>query len=360
MSFQSFIHSFRDRDDWGSQPLQRGRRALKYALRCLLQARRQGAWLQFLQRQLPLRDELLRAQPRLYERWQHPYIHRSLGPMRRLAILRDHYTVLPQRLSSEAIGQIYLDDRLVLGQARLKDGEAIRWELRGPVGNGLEGELGLYLLDARGDRLAMLSFTVADGGRSLLVGCLQGAYAHMGAAAAREFTRQSFGLRPKNLLLSLLRTVGTVLGAQQIRAVGNQDHLAAGRQIRQRQVLRIQADYDSFWQESGGVRVDGFFQLPIDEPLRDPSQVESKHRSAFRRREALRQGIIEQTLASLGQPAPSVLPLAPALGLVELGVFQEGIEGAGDAGNEAGPAAEEIALAQVLAQEEQRRVAHHP
>ena len=49
----------------------------------------------------------------------------------------------------------------------------------------------------------------------------------------------------------------------------------------------------------------GFYALPAQEPLRDEMQVESKHRSAFRKREALRREACELLVNALrGQAWP--------------------------------------------------------
>jgi uncharacterized protein VirK/YbjX len=155
--------------------------------------------------------------------------------------------------------------------------------------------LALYLLRADGQALASIIFTIANDGASMLIGCVQGASDGLGLDAVREFTRQSHGLRPKNLLLSMLYALCDVFDIDDLRAVGNGDHPFAGSQ-------KIKSDYDTFWKECQGVFLDsGFYQLPQREPMRDELLVESKHRSAFRKREALRVeacGLIRRRLHS--------------------------------------------------------------
>jgi len=143
-------------------------------------------------------------------------------------------------------------------------------------------------------------FSIADDGKTLLIGCLQGAAAELGREAVRELTKQCYGLRPKNLLFSLLLAFGSFTGATRILGVSNLTHPFAG------EADKIKADYDSFWEECQGVlQPDGFFALPTVEPERDESLVESKHRSAFRRREMLRREACACLLAALrDQPLP--------------------------------------------------------
>ena len=83
--------------------------------------------------------------------------------------------------------------------------------------------------------------------------------------------------------------------------VGNAAHPFAGTPG------KIKADYDSFWLENDGLaHADGFYDLPPHEPLRDIQEVDSKHRSAFRKREALR----EEATRLLWQALAETPPLA--------------------------------------------------
>ncbi|WP_049623090.1 VirK/YbjX family protein [Frateuria defendens] len=303
MDLELFFRSFRARADWGNRVGMRRRKAAKYAWRCLLHGRRQARWLRFLDGH-PLLRRIVTVQPRLHERWHHAYVSRQLGATRRLAVAHQHYAFLLAHWPAAAIEAIYLHEGLPLGTLELKDGSHAHLALRRPVGKGTEGELGLYLFDDDGQRLCSLVFTIAGDG--LLIGCVQGAYAHMGAEAARRFTRQSHGLRPKNLLLSVLYALAAHHGMARVRGVGNAAHPFAGQLDRECSGPRIKTDYDAFWVECGGRRGDdGFYELPPREPLRDPNEVESKHRSAFRKREQLRRQGCHQALAALGLAAPA-------------------------------------------------------
>jgi len=301
MELRLLFHSFKSRRDWhGNRARPRMHKALKYALRCARRPGRQAAWLGFLDADPSLR-RIVATQPRLYERWHHAYINRHLDGDRRLAIVRDHYAFVLSRWPAGVVESIYLGNGLPVGTLQLKDGSVARMELLRPVNKGTEGELGLYLLDAAGRRLGCVVFTFADGGRSLLIGCIQGALAHLGADAVSRFTRQSHGLRPKNLLLSMLYALASHHGATRLFGVGNAAHPFAGQNARNGKGSRIKTDYDAFWQECHGESMDdGFYRLPDSEPPRDVSKVESKHRSAFRRREWLRQAACDLLVEAVG------------------------------------------------------------
>ncbi|WP_130619273.1 VirK/YbjX family protein [Dyella amyloliquefaciens] len=297
MSLSLFLRSLRQRRDWRGPFHKRLVAGLKYIARSAHMARRQSAWLGELYGS-PRMSALVAHDPRLHERWHHHYINRRLGHARRLAVIRSHYRYAFGNLPRALTEAVYLHGHFNLGTLVLKDGSELLLELRRPLGRSREGELALCLANVQGQLLSSATFSIADDGHTLLIGCLQGASAELGREAVRELTKQSYGLRPKNLLFSLLLAFGSFTGARQVRGVSNLAHPFAG------EADKIKADYDGFWEECQGVlEADGFFALPVIEPVRDEAQVESKHRSAFRRREQLRRDACAQLLAALrGQP----------------------------------------------------------
>lgn len=296
MSLRLFRRSLRHRRDGRGSAAKRTAAAIKYALRSLRTPRLHGAWLDFIYR-TPLMAAMLPHDPRLLERPQHPYINRRMSSARRYAVIADHYRTMLAMFPPLVCKAIYLRGSHRAGTLTLKDGSALAIELRRPTGRGREGELCLCVADASGQPLSSMIFSFADDGRTLLLGCVQGAAPSLGRDAVRELTRQSHGLRPKNLLLSVLRALARRCGVVRIRGVSNAAHPFAG------QAGKIKADYDSFWLECDGVPDhDGFYELPAREPVRDEMLVASKHRSAFRQREALRREACALLVAVLDRP----------------------------------------------------------
>lgn len=293
-----FLESMQDRTDWRGSPATRGFYALKYAARSLRRYRLHAAWLAFVYDD-PRMRAMRACDPRLVERPQHAYISRKLGTAAGYAVIRDHYEFVLAHFPAAVVRAIYLDGRAPVGALVLKDGSALDIELRRPTGRGREGELALYLVDAGGRALSSVIFTIADAGRRLLLGGVQGAAHELGREAVRELTRHCHGLRPKNLLLSMLLGLGAAIGTRRVFGVGNGAHPLASHPG------RIKADYDGFWLECGGVASrDGFYELPPREPVRDVAAVDSRHRSAFRRREALRALATTQLLEALELSLP--------------------------------------------------------
>lgn len=303
MTFRLFLRSLRQRRDWRGSPSKRLAAGLKYISRSIRMPRRQAAWLRELYGS-PQLAAILAHDPRLHERWHHHYINRRVGRAERMSIVSQHYRYVFARMPAAIVNAVYLEGRCTLGALTLKDGSELLLELRRPTGRSREGELALCLANTQGQVLSSAIFSIADDGHTLLIGCLQGAAAALGREAVRELTKQCYGLRPKNLLFSLLLAFGAFTGARQVRGVSNLAHPFAG------EADKIKADYDAFWEECHGVlQPDGFFALPTTEPERDESQVESKHRSAFRRREMLRREACARLLCCLREQ-PLTLPKA--------------------------------------------------
>jgi uncharacterized protein VirK/YbjX len=234
---------------------------------------------------------LVLRDPRVYERPQHHYISRRLSTVRRFEIIESHYRHVLARFPPKLVRRIHVRGHASLGWLHLKDGSEVELRLSLPTGRSREGELALYLLQSDGQALSSMIFTLADAGRSLLIGCMQGAAHGLGRDAVREFTKQACGLRPKNLLLSMLYAFAEATAVEHICGIGNHAHPFAGSS-------KIKADYDGFWQECRGVLMeDGFYRLPSREPRRDEMHIESKHRSSFRKREALRRQACELIIA---------------------------------------------------------------
>lgn len=297
IALQRIVQSFRQRNDWQSRRSARVY-AAGYAARCLLAPLRHLRWLSLLQSHPALR-EATRRDGRLVERWQHRFISRHFGARKRLDALMDHYRFVSSALPEGLLEHMIADGQVVLAEAAMKNGEPLRVVIMPPTRKGCEGELNIALATADGTLLFSATITVLPSTGELLVGCLQGPNTEDGQERVRLVTRHCHGLRPKNLLLSLLYGFAASHGLPRLRGISNDGHARSGR---------IKASYDTFWIESAGVLArDGFFDLPSTEPERSELEVASKHRSAFRQREVLRRELVASTMFALGLPTLEAL-----------------------------------------------------
>lgn len=230
---------------------------------------------------------------RLHDRWQHRYLNRHFSAAEKARRLVEHFQSLTQVFTPAALDAIYAQGGLRLAAATLKDGSELVLKLAPPPVWGCEGELDLALSNAQCDRLYSVTLTFSDG--ALLIGCLQGPWGDEGRDVVREVTRGCHGLRPKNLLLSMVYALAHALAFDTLKGISNEAHPLA-------RTGKIKASYDAFWEEQGAcLGKDGYYRLPLAEAVRDEAEVPSRHRAEFRRRESLRQGLAEQLRQTLGR-----------------------------------------------------------
>jgi uncharacterized protein VirK/YbjX len=284
---RSLVDSLRHRNDWHNLP---PLRAVRYVLRTAIAPQLHAQWLARLN--TPVMREATLRDGHLFERWQHRWINRRFTARERLVRLIDHHGVMPQLIGSADLSRLYRGETLIIGEATGKDGSCLQATLSAPILRCLEGEL-MVGLAWRGSPVFSMTVTLCPAHGETLVGCIQGPRSEHGLALVRELTKACHGLRPKDLLLSVVRAMSLGAGIAHIRGPGNQWHVFGG-------MARLKASYDTFWDEAGGVpQENGMFQIPAQEPLRDILEVASKHRSAFRAREAFREGLSAEVTAYL-------------------------------------------------------------
>ena len=298
-----FARSLRGRAGWHSTRSHALGAVLTYCGRSMRRWREHDAWLAFLES--PAMAGITEVDTVLVERYQHRYISKAWTPRQRLQAVRDHYDFALARFPRELFHVLYRERQVRAGQITLRDGGHLSLMVKAPIRRGREGEISLALVDDTGLQLSYAQFSIINGGRTIVIGCLQGAANNAGREAVRELTRQCHGLRPKNLLLSMVRAVADAFGVDEVLGVGNDRHVFAGI------ADKVKADYDGFWLESGGEIADaGFYRLPPREPARNEADVESKRRSEFRRREALRREACELIVVPFGFHPPASLAVA--------------------------------------------------
>lgn len=298
-----FVRSLRGRANWHSKRSHTVNAVLSYIGRSVSAWRTHDAWLAFLES--PTMAGVSSIDTVLTERYQHRYISRRWSRERRLRALRDHYDFVLSRLPRPLFHILYREREVLLGRVTLRNGQPLSLVLKAPYRRAREGEMTLSLVDHEGLQVSYAAFSFIDAGQSIVIGCLQGAPNHAGLDAVRELTRQCHGLRPKNLLLSMIRALAVAYGVTRVLGVSNEAHVFAGI------ADKIKADYNGFWRECGGSETDdGFYALSPAEPVRCETEVESKRRSEFRRREALRHEACESVVAAFGFERAVVLPLA--------------------------------------------------
>ncbi len=220
-------------------------------------------------------DQLVAAR-----RYRKKYLCRYWGIPRRLRALIEHYACLG-RLPGSWKERLLGYQRVALCEIALKGGERLHLSLE-PSVFAKEGEVGLFLRDATGQRLYSLSFCL--GSQAIMIGGLQGPRSDLGEGLVKWLGKEMHGMRPKSLLISALYALADCIGGLPIQGIGDAAHTCSHK---------LRSSYDAFWLELHGVRHERhWYRLPEREPARDIAEVKSHHRSEFRRREALRAAMV--------------------------------------------------------------------
>lgn len=143
-----------------------------------------------------------------------------------------------------------------------------------------EGQLSLKLL-LNNEEAYFVNF-VLDEGRAYVAG-IQGVKDNK--ALYKTFTKHLHGLRPQNFVWMAFLDWCRAVGIEQVYGVRPECHVYQNETKSQH---KIGFDYETFWQEVGGIGFDDiWYVLPIDYPHKPIEEVEQKKRSLYRKRYAL-------------------------------------------------------------------------
>jgi len=240
---------------------------------------------------VPYKGQLVSAR-----RHRKTYLCRHWSIARRLRALHEHYQRLEQ-LPGACAQRLLAHQAIVLCDVELKGGERLHLSLE-PSEFAKEGELGLFLRDALGERLYSLSFCLGRDG--ILIGGLQGPRPSVEEGTVKWLGKEMHGLRPKNLLISAIYELARCLGIAPLLGIRDAAHSCSDK---------LRSSYDAFWLElHGQPHEQHWYRLPEREPERDIAEVKSQRRSEFRRREALRETLVNDirqawTLAAASEAA---------------------------------------------------------
>ncbi len=281
----------------------------KYVARGLAFARDTAEWFDFLQ--TPGMAYIVNHHPHLFHKLQRPYLHSALSTTERLKTLKTHYQFVQSRFSPSLLEEVFAPGGKVLLELDLKDAGIL--EARLLLGNmQKEGDLTIYLEKkpsgqrVTNQRVGFLSFSFwkCDQDRpEIFIGGLQGDKQTTEAEVV-AFTRGLYGLRPKALLFFILQQLAAAWQIDSIRAVSDEKHIYKHFQTRR----EVNASYDNFWIESGGVlAMDKFFDLPATFVPREISTIRVNKRQLYRRRYAMLDGMAAQIQRSVNGAEESQL-----------------------------------------------------
>lgn len=278
--------------------MRRWREVLKLHLRARVQQRPTRLWLQLLNSH-PAFQDLVQAYPHMIHKVYRPYLSLTLNCQQRVELLAEHYRFILQQgwgtlMAQAARGPVRL------GTVPGKSGAPYHLQLCSLHPMDREGEMVLQLMH---DDNVLYSIAFSFFGcplRATLgmrIGCVQGPKGQESAQRVREATRDLHGLRPKTLMVRLVRQLGHEHGCRKMILVGNINravHHSAKKG-------RLFADYNALWQELGAqARQDGDFELQCENlPSPVMEEIPSKKRSEARKRHELTLAMIASLRSGL-------------------------------------------------------------
>lgn len=234
---------------------------------------------------------------------QWPYISKDWPASMRFDALASHYEVVSSRCPSLLLlgreERLLLDDLSRYSPACSLVLDRAFWFMR-------EGELVLNLFQ-HDLRVASLAFSLGleDGELCVFIGAVQGIHKGIDSETSlsiyRTLTKDFEGLRPRSLLIEVLRHLATRLGVTRLYAVGDSYRHHRHAYFGAQKAQELPTNYDVIWQEHGALpsQRQDFYVMPIDEARRSLDDVAPKKRAMYRHRHDLLDDVFAQVDATL-------------------------------------------------------------
>jgi hypothetical protein len=143
---------------------------------------------------------------------------------------------------------------------------------------------------------AAFSLAEGDDGTNIHLGGLHGMLAVDDALCIKNITRDFYGWRPREMMVSIVREIGTQLGCTHIVLASNANRLPS----EEKRICKKSSDYDRTWKEMRATaRSDGNFQLACGEPGTSTDEPESA--AGQRQCLPLRENFRRTVLADIGR-----------------------------------------------------------
>ncbi len=157
-----------------------------------------------------------------------------------------------------------------------------------------EGELVLNLFKDN-LRVASMAFILGmqDGVPAILIGATQGINAGISTERSlqifRDLTKDFEGLRPRSLLIDILRMMANALQITRLLAIADENRHHRHRYFGPPEQAKLAANYNEIWTEHGGSpsTLPGFYELPLHPLRKELADVPAKKRAMYRRRYAM-------------------------------------------------------------------------
>lgn len=251
----------------------------------------------------PLLSGLMELNKQFFEKPLRPYVKAKGNVAERAAFLLNHYQFIDKKVTQDISKTVYQDHQDIellsfeLKEQQFKIALGFDYRLR------REGALILKLLDENNNSFYTLTFIVNDteSKRTMIIGGIQGPHSsEENNVRIKILTRGLHGLRPKDLVIKLLRMLAKTWEVDQILAIRNNSHIY---QAKRHTRSRVKANYDSHWETLNATPFSKeFVELDVKDTLKPIEEVSQSKRTMYRRRYEwleMMQQVIDQRLPLL-------------------------------------------------------------
>lgn len=238
----------------------------------------------------------LRAKPVMLGVIQWPYLDRRWSVEQRFNAIATHHEIIFKQkflnlrsLSSNAILTLMTFDEISKG---------VYAGIDQPPWFSREGEIVVNLF--KDDlRVVSISLTLGIEQESVVayIGAVQGIHNGIPKQESlqifKELTKDFKGLRPRSLLLEIVKTFAKELSAEKLLGVSEEHRHHLHSYFKGERKIKVGMDYNAFWEDHQGTldEVSGFYEVPLKLNVKDISTVVSKKRSQYRKRNQIIESI---------------------------------------------------------------------
>lgn len=229
-------------------------------------------WIRFINTH-PALEGLARLAWDLLGKIHQPYLSVHLDCSARVGLLIRHYQIVQEAGFGKLAKQAAIQP-LRLCSIIGKSGTRYWLELSTTGDQRQAGEWVLRLV-SRGICVYAITFlfTLEDGKKQLTVGSLTGMLSMGRKMGIRQATWDMHGWRPKDMMVSLAREIGEVLGCSKIVLIGNRNKLP----VTDLRFCKKSSDYDKTWKElHASSRDDGNFELACTSAMNESLAAQSR------------------------------------------------------------------------------------
>ena len=231
-------------------------------------------------------SHILEHEPCMLGLVEWPYIHNEWTLEQRIRTIWGHYKLLHAKASFLDVSDGQAKAILDLGQYSEHACivlDRAKWFAR-------EGEVVISLFKGE-QRVKSIAFSLGlvDDELVIYVGAIQGIHADDDTLDLfKSLTKEFEGLRPRSLVIEMLRNVAEKIGAKKIWAISDEHRHHRHPYFADTHKNTLKSQYDLIWLDHDGKSLDnGFFEIPVAKHRKDIAQVSSNKRSMYRRRYAM-------------------------------------------------------------------------